>query len=104
MHRRVRRYWRSKFAQFVQGYGVECLAKRLDVRPSAIYHWIRGATTPRPVTADIIRNLARERGCRLSMDDIYGHSRAVRADNIKLGPRLPPRPAEGARSEGGLSH
>jgi hypothetical protein len=35
MHRTVRRYWKSRFAQLVQGYVVECLTKRLDVRPSA---------------------------------------------------------------------
>jgi len=91
MSQMVTRRWKSKFAQFVQGYGVEKLAKRLDVRPSAIYHWIRGATTPRPAHAAVIQHLARERGYKLTMDDIYGHSREVRADNIKLGPGLPPR-------------
>jgi hypothetical protein len=95
MRRVVPRRWKSKFARFIQSYGVESLAMELDVRPSAIYHWIRGATTPRPVHAEIIQRLARERRCRLTMDEIYGHSRAVRADNIKLGPGLPPRPAAG---------
>jgi hypothetical protein len=32
--------------------------------PSAIYHWIRGATMP--------QRLARERGLRLTLDEIYG--------------------------------
>jgi hypothetical protein len=73
------RYWKSKFARFVKSYGVDSLAMQLDVHPSAIYHWIRGATTPRPVHAAIIQRLARERGSRLTMDQIYGHSRAVRA-------------------------
>jgi hypothetical protein len=85
MSRMIRRRWRSKFARFIQDYGVESLAKRLDVRPSAIYHWIRGSTTPRPAHAEIMQRLARERGSRLTMDVIYGHFRAVRADNIKLG-------------------
>lgn len=90
MRRIVRRHWKSKFARFIQSYGVESLALQLDVRPSAIYHWIRAATTPRPVHAEIIQRLARERGYRLTMDQIYGHSRAVRADEIKLTTVVPP--------------
>jgi hypothetical protein len=90
----IRHRWKSKFARFVSAYGVELLASSLDVRPSAIYHWIRGATSPRPAHAAIIQRLARERGgYRLTMDDIYGHSCAVRADNIKLETSLPLRPA-----------
>ena len=79
MHGKVRRRWKSKFARFIHAYGVESLALELDVRPSAIYHWIRGATTPRPVHAEIIQRLARKRGSRLTMDEIYRHSREVRA-------------------------
>jgi hypothetical protein len=93
MRRIVMRRWKSKFARFIQSYGVESLAVRLDVRPSAIYHWIRGATTPRPAHAAVLQDLARERGYKLTMDDIYGHSRAVRADNVKLQTGLPLRPA-----------
>jgi hypothetical protein len=81
MRRIATRYWKSKFARFIQSYGVDSLAAELDVRPSAIYHWIRGATTPRPAHAEIIKRLARERGSRITMDEIYGHSRAVRSDN-----------------------
>lgn len=77
------RRWTTKFARFIKSYGVESLAAKLDVRPSAIYHWIRGSTTPRPVHAEIIQRLARERGSRLTMDDIYGHARDVRADQLK---------------------
>jgi hypothetical protein len=83
MHGIISRRWKSKFARFIQSYGVVSLAVELDVRPSAIYHWIRGATTPRPVHAEIIQRLARERGSRLTMDDIYGHARDVRADQPK---------------------
>src|SRR5260370_41967766 len=79
MPQSVSRRWKSKFARFIQDFGVESLALELDIRPSAIYHWIRGATSPRPAHAAIIQSLARERGYRLTMDDIYGHSRAVRA-------------------------
>ena len=80
------RYWKSKFARFVKSYGVDSLAKQLDVQPSAIYHWLRGATTPRPVHAEIIQRLARELGTRLTFDQIYGHSRAVRACGLPSEP------------------
>ena len=43
MSRMIRKRWKSKFARFVQAYGVESLALELDVRSSAIYHWIRDA-------------------------------------------------------------
>jgi hypothetical protein len=79
MTRMVRSRWKSKFARFVRSYGVEVLAAGLEIRPSAIYHWIRGATAPRPAHAEIIQRLARERGSRLTLDQIYGHSREVRA-------------------------
>jgi hypothetical protein len=52
-------------------YGVESFALQLDVRPSAIYHWIRAATTPRPAHAEIIKRLARERGYRLNTQARY---------------------------------
>jgi hypothetical protein len=87
MRRMVKRRWKSKFARFIQAYGVESLALALDVRPSAIYHWVRAVTTPRPAHAEIIQRLARERGFRLTMDEIYSHSRTVRADEIKIGTR-----------------
>jgi hypothetical protein len=70
--------WKSKFARFI-----ETLAMQLDVRPSAIYHWISGATAPRRTHAEIIQRLARERGSRLTMDDIYAHARALREAEIK---------------------
>ncbi|HXU20669.1 MAG TPA: hypothetical protein VN788_08815 [Verrucomicrobiae bacterium] len=74
--------WSSKFARFVEGYGAERLAAKLQMHPSAVYHWIRGATSPRPVHAAIIQGLARESGVRLSFEDIYhhrSHSRDLRA-------------------------
>jgi DNA-binding transcriptional regulator YdaS (Cro superfamily) len=94
MNRKVRSRWKSKFARFVLDYarreprnsrghvmgGATLLAQHLGIRPSAIYHWVRGATVPRPVHAAIIQRLARERGVRrLTMDQIYGHSRELRA-------------------------
>lgn len=84
------RHWSSKFARFIQSYGVQSLAMKLDVRPSAIYHWIRGATTPRPAHAEIIKRLARERGSRITMDDIYGHSRWVSEDKSEPATEIPP--------------
>lgn len=54
-------HWKSKFARFIQDYGVESLTIELDVRRSAVYHWIRAATTPRPAQAEIIQRLACER-------------------------------------------
>ena len=69
----VRRGWKSKFARLIQDLrcGISCPLCRRSV-PSAIYHWIRAATTPRPAHAVIIQGLARERGYRLTMDEIYG--------------------------------
>jgi hypothetical protein len=74
----IERYWKSRFARFVKSYGVVNLALQLDVLPSAIYHWIQGSTAPRPVHAEIIQRLARERGARLTMDQIYGHFLSLR--------------------------
>jgi hypothetical protein len=79
MSRLIRSRWKSNFARFVHSYGVDLLALELEVDPSAIYHWIRGATTPRPAYAELIRRIARKRGITLSMDEIYGHSREVRS-------------------------
>lgn len=88
MRQITERYWKSKFARFVKSYGVEDLAVKLDVLPSAIYHWIRGSTAPRPVHAEIIQRLARERGCRLTMDQIYGHYLSMKAVGVPSEPFL----------------
>jgi len=55
-------------------YGVTRLARRLDIHPSAIYHWVRCATAPRRTHAAIIQRLARESGVKLTLDQIYQHS------------------------------
>jgi hypothetical protein len=89
------RYWKSKFARFVRSYGVDQLAAQLHIQPSAIYHWLRGTTAPRPIHAEIIQRLARERGARLTMDAIYGHFLSFRADAIKLQTEALPSPAAG---------
>jgi transposase-like protein len=79
MPRTPGRRWKSKFARFVCSYGVERLAKKLNVHPSALYHWVRAVVRPRPEHAEIIQRLARERGTRLTLDDIYAHGRDLRA-------------------------
>jgi hypothetical protein len=84
MSRMIKSRWTSTFARFVLGYargtrdtrnhavaGATLLAQHLGVRPSAIYHWVRGAIAPRPIHAASIQRLARERGVRLTLDQIY---------------------------------
>jgi hypothetical protein len=89
----VARRWKSKFARFVQSYGLKSLAVRLDVTRGAIYHWIDGSVTLRPSHAEVILRLARERRFGLTMEEIYRHTRRVREDDSKLRPGLPLRPA-----------
>jgi hypothetical protein len=67
----------TKFDQFVRGFVVEELARRLGIHSSAIWHWIDGSTSPHPSNAIKIQALAKERGVELSLEDIYEHSRAV---------------------------
>jgi len=74
MSRRESKRWTSKFARFVLGYGVARLATQMEIRPSAIYQWIRGSVGPRRGHARIIQDLARESGVRLTLDQIYDHS------------------------------
>lgn len=93
MSRIILKRWKSKFARFIQAYGVKSLAVELDVHPTAIYHWVRGAVTPRAAHAEVMRRLARERGSRLTMDEIYGHARSVRGGDSKPGPAAVSRPA-----------
>src|SRR5580658_5705545 len=54
---RTERLWDSAFARFVSEYGVTRLAKRLQISKTAVYHWIRGATSPRRTTAFILHDL-----------------------------------------------
>lgn len=63
----------SKFERFVRSYGVELLAGRLQVQPSAVYHWLRGSTSPKRANARKIQKLARRRGVLLSLDEIDDH-------------------------------
>jgi hypothetical protein len=75
MSRRESNRWNSKFARFVRKYGVARLATQIEIQPSAIYFWIRGVTSPRRGHAEIIQRVARECGVRLSLDQIYQHTR-----------------------------
>lgn len=61
------------------------LASKLQVHPTAVYQWIRAATNPRPAHAAMIQRLARERGFKLTMDEIYLHSRELRVMEINQG-------------------
>jgi transcriptional regulator with XRE-family HTH domain len=82
----------SKFDQFVREFGVEELAQRLAINPSAIYHWLRGSTSPHPANAIKIQTLAKQRGVTLSLDEIYQHFREVRSERY-LPSSLKPQPA-----------
>jgi hypothetical protein len=75
VHKRKPGRWRSKFSRFINAYGVDRLALGLAIDPSAVYHWIRGTTAPIRTRAAIIQRLARESGVKLTLDEIYQHSR-----------------------------
>ena len=83
------KHWDSKFAQFVQGYGVERLARELGVVPSAIYHWILGDTSPHPARAIFIQRLAKRSGTDLTLDEIYEHFREVHSERYMASPLKP---------------
>lgn len=50
MTQRNAKNWKSKFARFVDSFGTNRLALELGIDSSAICHWIRGPTTPRPIS------------------------------------------------------
>jgi len=71
---------RSKFERFVRTtYGVDRLARGLDIRSAAIYQWLGCATVPKPAHVVIIQRLAREAGVKLTFEQIYQHARDLRA-------------------------
>lgn len=63
--------WQTKFARFVRWYGVARLARELEIDPSALYQWIRGATAPRHLHTRKIVDLAREHRKGLTFEDVY---------------------------------
>jgi transcriptional regulator with XRE-family HTH domain len=77
----------SKFDKFVRGFGVEELARRLEINPSAIYHWLRGKNIPDPKNAIKVQKLAKRRGVELSLDEIYQPSREVRTETSSMKPQ-----------------
>jgi hypothetical protein len=99
MRRNVKGRWESKFARFVQTYGAERLAGALDVHSSAIYHWIRGVTTPRPDRAAIILRLAHDSGVTLTFDDVYGHVSELRASDPAIAVAIDRRQEKAAARE-----
>jgi hypothetical protein len=82
----------TKFDQFVRGFGVEELAYRLAVNPSAVYHWLGGSTSPHPANAIKIQRLAKQRGVAISLDEIYQHFREVGSERYTAS-SLKPEPA-----------
>lgn len=70
----------TKFSTFVREFGVEELAGRLAIRPSAIYHWLNGTTSPHPSNAIRIQALAKRRGVSITLDEIYQHFREVHSE------------------------
>jgi hypothetical protein len=77
-HRNERLWSSSAFARFLKAYGVGRLATRLGIDSSAVYHWASGAAVPHPRNAMMVVRLAIESGDRLTVEQIYQHSRDVR--------------------------
>jgi transposase-like protein len=77
----------SKFDKFVRGFGVEELARHLDINPSAVYHWLRGKNVPDWKNAVKVQKLAKSRGVALSLDKLYQHYYEVRRETSSLKPQ-----------------
>jgi hypothetical protein len=69
------RRWQTKFGTFVSEFGAERLAEILEVRPPAVYQWVKGETAPTPARASAILQIAAQNGFEISLDDIYQRSR-----------------------------
>lgn len=63
--------WDSKFGQFVSRFGAEALADEVGVDRTAVYHWVRGASSPRATVALEIQAVARANGFSISLDDVF---------------------------------
>jgi DNA-binding transcriptional regulator YdaS (Cro superfamily) len=92
MSRTIKSRWKSKFARFILSYtrgmrnargqligGPTLLAHHLGIHPSAIYQWTKGASAPRPWHAERLHRLASKTGVRLTLEQIYQHSRQFRS-------------------------
>jgi hypothetical protein len=71
--------WETTFAHRVRRFGVSRLARELAVDPGAIYQWIRGNVSPRPVHALLIVQVLASAGIRLRLEDIYSHRTLISA-------------------------
>lgn len=67
------RRWESPLGRFVDFYGADELASRVEVHKTAVYHWVSGRAAPRPEKAFVILRIARSTGLAVSLDDIYQH-------------------------------
>jgi DNA-binding transcriptional regulator YdaS (Cro superfamily) len=67
------RRWESPLGRFVDFYGADELASRVEVHKTSVYHWVSGKAAPRPEKAFAIRRIARSTGFTISLDDIYQH-------------------------------
>ena len=65
------RRWKTRFGSFVSEFGAERLAESLEVRPPAVYQWVKGETSPTPARAFAILRIASQSGFEISLDDIY---------------------------------
>jgi hypothetical protein len=65
------RRWQTRFGSFVAEFGAERLAESLEVRPPAVYQWVKGETAPTPARAFAIMQIACQNGFVISLDDIY---------------------------------
>lgn len=74
------RFWRTRFASFVDSFGgVGALARELAVEGEpvtkfAVYNWITGRRSPR---ADAAAAVVRISDGALQLEDVYGHRQEV---------------------------
>ena len=71
----------TSFGQFVSGYGVPSLIRDLrtvgePIHPNTVYRWLAGRAYVRPSIALKLVDLGRG---QISLDDVYGHRRALQA-------------------------
>ena len=79
-HRSTSNRWRSRFGKFIQAYGTAKLARELAINSSTIYHWMGGASSPRPTNAQQILTAAKSIQFRLTHRDIYENAGAPNAE------------------------
>jgi DNA-binding XRE family transcriptional regulator len=67
------RRWKTPLGRFVDFFGADELAARVEVHRSAVYHWLSGKADPRPAVAMRIVRVARSSDFAISFDDIYAN-------------------------------